>query len=106
MKMFKIAEGVDLTDAASSTAVQPDVTPFLPGSEAVLAIDTNGMTGGTSPSFKVESSDDGTTYSSVKAITAAGPLLLVNVIIANYYRVTVTSASSAGTANVYLLAGT
>lgn len=105
MKAFAIAEAVDLTDADSTNAVSPDETPFLPGREAVLVLDTVGMTGGSSPSFKVEGSDDDDTYTALLTYTAAKPVLMANITIPKYLRVTVTSASTAGTANAYLLGG-
>lgn len=105
MQLFTIKEAQSLTSAASSTAVQPNVTPFLPGREAVLVVDTDGMTGGTSPSFKVEGSDDGTTYAALLTVTAQKPVQMKAIVVPNYLRVTVTSVSSAGTVNAYLLGG-
>lgn len=103
MKSLAIATAFSLTSAASSTAVQPSGTPFCPGFDGLLVISTDGMTGGTSPSFKVEGSADGTTYTALATITAQGPVQFVNISIPKYLRVTVTSVSTGGKVTAALL---
>jgi hypothetical protein len=99
--MFQIAKNVSLAAAAAQTAVQPTVTPFIPGRNATLVFDVDGLVGAT---VKVQGSDDGTTYADVATVSAQGPVLLQNVTIQAYMRLNVTTAGSAGKASAYLLA--
>ena len=83
-----------LTSATTSTAVQLTATPFLPKNSA--RVQMHSTTGAFSGSAKLQSSDDGSTWSDVSGTTVTGAgVVNVNIAsLARYYRLNCTSYTS------------
>lgn len=84
---------------AAGTAQQMTDTPFLPGREAIARITVSPNFNGT---YKIQGSDDGTTYSDLLTVTGANqPGKEVQVSLKKYMRDNMT-AFTAGSASAYL----
>lgn len=102
MTSLVIAQNVALNAAAAQTAIQPSVTPFLPGRNATLVVDVDGLAGAT---LVVETSPDNTNWTTVATVNAQGPAVIQDVTVAAYMRTHVTVAGTAGKGSAYLIGG-
>lgn len=93
MKTLILAQGVSATAVANQTAVQLLATPFLAGRDVVSTIDPSGVTG--TPTFKVQGSDDNTTWVDLHTSTSLGQSN-ANIKLRPYMRFGVTVVGGAG----------
>ena len=100
MNVKTIGEGIDLTAAAAGSSVDLNGTPFVEGREAVLVVSTDALSGAT---LKVQSSEDGSTWTDELTVSSQGPATFRRVTCKRYIRYNVTVAGTTGTANAYLL---
>lgn len=103
MNLVALGEGIALNSAAAQSAVDLDTTPLLAGREAVIFASTNGLAG--SAVMKVQTSDDGSTWTDVLTVNAQGPAVMKKVTLKKKARLNVTSAGTGGTGSAYLLGG-
>ncbi len=103
MKTLVLGSGVSLAAAAAQAAVRPKTTPFLPGTNTTIILDTEGGTGAFTA--KVQGSDDGVAYTDLLTVTTQGPAVLQDVTVQAWMRLNVTAAGTAGTVSAYLLGG-
>ena len=91
---------------ADQTAVESNKTPFLPGRVVGAHISTGGITG-TVPSIIIESSPDGTTWTTVLTCNQIDGGKVGNVVCAKYMRAGVETAggTTAGRYSAWLSAG-
>jgi hypothetical protein len=104
MKNVALAESVSATAVAAQTAVSIPfkTTPFLVGRDVVAAIDPAGVTG--SPTFKIQGSVDGTTYTDLLTSTGLGRKE-GTIKTYPYMRFNVTAAGTAGVVSASLTNG-
>lgn len=103
MNVVALGESVALNSAAAQTAVDLDATPLIAGREGVLIASTVWMAGGAV--MKVQTSDDGSSWTDVLTINAQGPTVVKKVTLKNKARLNVTSAGTGGTGSAYLVGG-
>lgn len=96
-----LANNVAATGTDTQSAVTTKGTPNLSGRTAIAAVDLSTVTG--APTILIETSDDGTTYSTAATVTLIGKLSLVEITLANFVRARQSVAGSAGTYNAYLI---
>lgn len=97
-----LASNVAATGTATQTAQTTQTTPMISGRTALVMVDTTTVTG--TPTILIETSADGTTYSTAATVTLIGKVTLVEVALANYIRARQSVAGSAGTYNAYAYA--
>lgn len=98
-----LGTGVNLASAAAQTAVSLEDTPIIPYRDALVRVYVSGATGTTT--MLIEGSENGgTSYSTLATVTipAASPSIMTVVKAYPTTRVRISSAGSAGTANVYM----
>lgn len=97
-----LANNVAATGTATQTAQTTQVTPMLSGRTGLLVVDMTTVTG--TPTILIETSADGTTYSTASTVTLIGKVTLAEITLANYVRARQSVAGSAGTYSAYLYA--
>lgn len=98
-----LGSNVNLASAAAQTAVTLRDTPVLPYRTALITVAPSGATGTTT--MLIEGSENGgSSYSTLATVTiaAASPVQMTTVKAYPLTRVRISSAGSAGTANVYM----
>lgn len=100
-KLLTLATAVAATGTVAQTGVATTATPFAPGMNAVVQINTTGLTG--TPTILIQTSPDNSTWTTVatlNVITRSG--FRAEITLDKYVRANQTVAGSAGTYDAYL----
>lgn len=98
--MLTLASAVAATGTVTQTAQATRTTPFMQGRKATVTCDLTTVTG--TPTVLVETSGDGTSYTTAATFTVIGKVKKIDITLDNFVRVRQSVAGSAGTFDVYL----
>lgn len=100
--MLTLASAVAATGTVTQAAQTTRTTPYMIERKATAVVDLTTVTG--TPTVLIETSVDGTAYTTAGTFTVIGKVKFLDITLSNFIRVRQSVAGSAGTFDVYLLA--